>query len=133
MITAIVRYRLPVSIDRAACRDHYEKIAPGFQDAKGLISKHFIWSERNVAGGVYQWKTLEDAKAFYSGPWRQGIIDRYGMEPEIEYFTVFARTDNEKGEVLIVEKGKAKTAARAPAKATPAKSASKSKRPVAAE
>lgn len=105
MITAIVRYRLPPSMDKAACRDHYEMIAPGFRDAKGLLSKHFIWSERNVAGGVYQWETLEDAKAFYSGPWRQGIVDRYGMEPDIEYFTVFARTDNEKGEVLIVEKG----------------------------
>ena len=107
MITATVRYQLPPSIDHDACLAHFTKIAPGFREAKGLISKHFIWSETGVAGGVYQWQTIEDAKAFYSGPWRQGIVDRYGMEPDIEYFTVFARTDNEKGEVLIVEKGTA--------------------------
>ena len=99
MITAIVRYELPPSIDRDACRAHFEKIAPGFQSVPGLISKHFIWSEGGMAGGVYQWQTLEQAEAFYGGPWRDGIIERYGMEPEIEYFTVFCVTDNDRGDV----------------------------------
>lgn len=31
---------------------------------KGLISKHFIWSESGWTGGVYQWETREDAQAF---------------------------------------------------------------------
>jgi hypothetical protein len=103
MITTIVRYRLPRHIDRAACRDHFQMIAPGFRKAKGLISKHFIWSERGIAGGVYQWESVKDAKAFYGGPWRKGIVERYGMEPEIEYFTVFCLTDNAAGEVRILE------------------------------
>jgi len=54
MITATVRYKLPSHIDYAACRAHFHKIAPGFRQAKGLISKHFIWSESGWAGGVYQ-------------------------------------------------------------------------------
>jgi len=103
MITAIVRYQLPPEIDRDACLAHFEKIAPGFRDAKGLISKHFIWSERGTAGGVYQWETLEDAKAFYGGPWRVGIVERYGQEPEIDYFSVFCITDNEKGTIRVLE------------------------------
>src|SRR5579871_4759447 len=45
MITATVRYKLPTHIDYAACREHFHKIAPGFREVKGLISKHFIWSE----------------------------------------------------------------------------------------
>lgn len=101
MITAIVRYKLPVSIDHDDCLAHFAKIAPGFRTAKGLISKHFIWSERGVAGGVYQWETLENAQTFYSGPWRKGIVERYGMEPEIEYFKVFAVTDNAAGTVKV--------------------------------
>ena len=44
MITATVRYKLPLHIDYAACREHFHKIAPGFREVKGLISKHFIWS-----------------------------------------------------------------------------------------
>ena len=102
MITATVRYQLPPHIDHAACREHFHKIAPSFREVKGLISKHFIWSESGVAGGVYQWETLEDAKAFYTGPWRQGIIDRYGMEPQIDYYSVFAVTDNAAGTVKVV-------------------------------
>ena len=103
MISAVVRYPLPESIGRAACRDHYEKIAPGFREAPGLISKHFICGDHGVAGGVYQWETREDAEAFYSGPWRAGIVERYGVEPQIEYFTVFCITDNAAGEVRVVE------------------------------
>jgi len=111
MITAIVRYRLPPSIDHNACLAHFEQIAPGFRDADGLISKHFIWSEDGTAGGVYQWRTLEQAKSFYSGPWLDGIVARYGMEPEIQYFTVFCITDNENKTVRVLEQPKADAAA----------------------
>ena len=110
MITAIVRYKLPVSIDHDECLAHFTKIAPGFRSARGLISKHFIWSERGIAGGVYQWETLEDAQAFYGGPWRKGIVERYGMEPEIEFFEVFAITDNAEGSVRVLGEPQAKAA-----------------------
>ncbi len=86
MITATVRYKLPPNIDYAACREHFHKIAPGFRQVKGLISKHFIWNESSWAGGVYQWETLEDARAFYSGSWLDGIVERYGMHPQIEFY-----------------------------------------------
>jgi len=103
MITATVRYKLPPHIDYAACRAHFHKIAPGLSRRPGLISKHFIWSESGWAGGVYQWETLEDAKAFYGGPWRGGIVERYGMEPLIEFYEVFAVTDNARGTVELFE------------------------------
>jgi hypothetical protein len=99
MITATVRYKLPPHIDAEACRAHFHTIAPGFQAARGLISKHFIWSESGWAGGVYQWETLADAKAFYGGPWLDGIVERYGMAPQIEFYEVFALTDNARGVV----------------------------------
>lgn len=99
MITATVRYKLPPHIDREACREHFHRIASGFREAKGLLSKHFIWSESGWAGGVYQWQTLADAKAFYAGPWLRGIVERYGMAPHIEYYDVFALTDNARGTV----------------------------------
>jgi hypothetical protein len=66
---------------------------------QGLISKHFIWSETGWAGGVYQWQSREDAERFYAGPWRDGIIARYGMAPRIEFYEVFALTDNARGTV----------------------------------
>jgi hypothetical protein len=101
MITAIVRYRLPHGIDEAACRAHYERIAPGFGDVPGLVRKQFIWSERGIAGGVYQWKDRESAERFYGGPWLDGIRQRYGADPEIEFFKTLAITDNPGGVVTI--------------------------------
>ena len=99
MITATVRYKLPPHIDEAACREHFHRIAPGFQHVEGLISGHFIWSDSGWAGGVYQWETIEDARTFYSGPWLHGIIERYGMAPDIDFYEVFALTDNARGTV----------------------------------
>ncbi|APG14493.1 hypothetical protein BKD09_39685 [Bradyrhizobium japonicum] len=103
MITAIVRYTLPPQIDHAACREHFHKIAPNFRGVTGLISKHFIWSESGWAGGVYQWERIEDATAFYTGPWLEGIIQRYGMKPQIDFYEVFAVTDNTRGKVELFE------------------------------
>jgi len=101
MITAIVRYRLPPGIGREECRDHFRTIAPGFGTVPGLIRKQFIWSESGIAGGVYQWESIDDANRFYQGPWRDGIKARYGSDPEIEAFTTVAVTDNPGGVVTL--------------------------------
>ena len=69
----------------------------------GLISKHFIRGDHGIGGGVHQWETREHAEAFYSGPWRAGIVERCAMEPEFGFFTVFCITDNAAGEVRVVE------------------------------
>jgi len=98
MITAIVLYELPQSITRQQCLAHFHRIAPGFLEAPGFIRKQFIYAvDGKVAGGAYMWKTLESAKAFYSGPWLDGIRERYGNEPTITYFETFAVADQKDG------------------------------------
>jgi hypothetical protein len=101
MITAIVRYELPATIGRDACRDHFLKISAGFGEVDGLIRKQFIWNENGTAGGVYLWRSIEDAKRFYRSSWLDGILERYGMYPDIQYFETFAITDNPGGVVTI--------------------------------
>jgi hypothetical protein len=44
--------------------------------------------------GVYLWQTRAAAEAFYTGPWLDGIRERYGMEPQIKYFETACITDN---------------------------------------
>lgn len=98
MITATVLYDLPEGIGLEECRAHYAKIAPGFLDAPGLVSKQFIcMSDGHIGGGVYMWKSREDAEAFYSGPWLDGIRARYGGEPTITYYETLALTDTTTG------------------------------------
>jgi hypothetical protein len=94
MITAIVLYDLPPHIDKESCRRHFHAIAPGFLEVPGLIRKQFIHAtEGGYAGGSYLWESLAAAQAFYSGPWREGIIQRYGNPPRITYFDTFAIAD----------------------------------------
>jgi hypothetical protein len=94
VITAIVQYRLPPSIDQTACAEHFRKIAPGFHNVPGLIRKQFIYADNGWAGGVHLWQSRAQAEAFYSGPWLEGIRERYGMDPEIRYFHTAAAIDN---------------------------------------
>lgn len=101
MITAIVQYRLPPSIDQQACAKHYRKIAPDFRAVPGLIRKQFIYAEDGWAGGVYLWESRGDAEAFYSGPWLDGIRERYGMDPQIKYFHTACIADNASEAVLL--------------------------------
>ena len=98
MITAIVLYDLPPEIGREACRQHFLNIAPGFLDVPGFVRKQFICdTDGRVAGGSYIWESLDDAKAFYNGPWLEGIRRRYGCEPRISYFETFAVADQATG------------------------------------
>ena len=101
MITAIVQYRLPPSIDQADCVAHFHKIAPGFRNVPGLLRKQFIYADDGWAGGVYLWRSRADAERFYSGPWLDGIRERYGMDPEIRYFHTAAIIDNSAEAVLL--------------------------------
>ena len=82
------------AIDLAACAAHYRSIAPGFRDVPGLIRKQFIYAEDRWAGGVYLWQTRAAAEAFYTGPWLDGIGERYGMDPQMKYFETACIIDN---------------------------------------
>jgi hypothetical protein len=100
MITAIVLYDLPSHIGRAECLAHFQGIAPGFLAAPNLVRKQFIYAvDGGVAGGSYMWESLAAAQAFYSGPWHDGIVARYGAAPRIIYFETFAVTDVPAGTV----------------------------------
>src|SRR5690348_3223286 len=101
MITAIVQYRLPPHIGLDACAAHYRDIAPGFRVVPGLIRKQFIYAEDGWAGGVYLWESRAEAEAFYSGPWLDGIRERYGMDPQIKYFQTACIADNAAEAVLL--------------------------------
>jgi hypothetical protein len=101
MLTAIVQYKLPSHIDHAACAAHFRTIAPDFRTVPGLIRKQFIYAEDGWAGGVYLWETRAAAEAFYTGPWLDGIRERYGMDPDIKFFETACITDNAMGAVLL--------------------------------
>jgi len=50
----------------------------------GVTAQDLLISEDGTrAGGVYLWKSREDADALYPDRWKQMIRDKYGSDPVI--------------------------------------------------
>ena len=87
MTVTIVRFpsAAPVSLDEA--RDRFGANAASYLDVPGLLWKAYLRSDDGSrVGGVYWWASREAAEAKFDDGWRVGMMDKYGAEPEIEWF-----------------------------------------------
>jgi hypothetical protein len=84
------------------CLNPRDMRAPEFREVPGLVRKQFIYAEDGWADGVYLWESRQQAEGFYSGPWLDGIRERYGMDPVIRYFHTAAITDNREASVVFL-------------------------------
>lgn len=103
MITALVTFDLDPDRPEISPKDKlalYEAMAPKYQNVPGMIRKYFMGSG-DVAGGWYEWETMEHAKAYYTPAWHQFITTTYGPNLKIEYFDCPCVIDNASGEVCI--------------------------------
>jgi hypothetical protein len=77
--------------------------APRYQEAPGLIRKYYLLSEDGgTVGGVYLWKSKEDAERLYTEQWKSFIKEKYGGEPAIVYFHSPVIVDNLTKQILEV-------------------------------
>jgi hypothetical protein len=102
MITAIVRFKLPASIDAARAAELFQGSAPKYQGLPGLIRKYYLFdAEGRTGGGCYLWESREAAERFYNAEWRQMITERYGAPPEISFFETPVVVDNTLGKTIL--------------------------------
>jgi len=101
MITAVVQFKLPQPVTRERAKEIFMSTAPKYRDFQGLIRKYYLLSEDgDTAGGVYLWRSREDAECLYGDEWRRLIAEKYGAEPTIQYFFSPVIVDNLVGEIL---------------------------------
>ena len=101
MITALVQFRLPESLSLDKAREVFSSTAPKYREVQGLIRKYYLLSENGKrAGGVYLWKSREDAERLYNVDWKKFIVERYGAEPSVTYFDSPVVVDNLAGEII---------------------------------
>jgi hypothetical protein len=85
---------------RDKAQEIFSTTAPRYRDLQGLIRKYYILSEDGgTAGGVYLWKSREDAEQVYTDDWKEFIVEKYGSEPFITYFESPIIVDNLTGEI----------------------------------
>jgi hypothetical protein len=100
MITAIVQFSLPSSVTRDKAAELFMGSAPKYRNLPGLLRKYYVYSaEQGTGGGVYLWKSREDAERTYTPEWKQMIRERYGAEPVITYFDTPVVVDNLTAEI----------------------------------
>ena len=101
MITAIVRFALPQPLTPQAAKEAFLATAPRYRDLEGLVRKYYILSEDGcTAGGVYLWRSREDAERAYSPQWRDFVREKYGCEPLVECFASPVVVDNLAGAIV---------------------------------
>ena len=84
----------PVGCAGEAAKALFEKSAPNYQGAPGLVRKYYLFGEDRTGGGVYLWESREAAERMYSDAWRKMITERYGNAPEITYYETPVIVDN---------------------------------------
>lgn len=94
MIVAIVRFKLPAGMARNKAIALFKQTAPRYRGLPGLVRKYYIWNADGTAGGCYLWETRQQAEQLFSREWRATIADRYGAEPEVDYFETPIIVDN---------------------------------------
>lgn len=95
MLVTQVRFHLtdPLSYEDAVAI--FQSTAPKYEGHPGLVLKHYIRSEDGLTvGGLYFWENRDAAEATYSTAWREMVREKYGVEPQIEYYDAPVSVDN---------------------------------------
>jgi hypothetical protein len=101
MITALVQFKLPQSVTLEKAQEIFLSTAPKYRDTPGLLRKYYVLSQDGgTAGGVYLWRSREDAEALYTKEWQDSVRERYGAPPSITFFESPVIVDNVTNEIL---------------------------------
>jgi hypothetical protein len=102
MITAIVQIKLPEPLTRDKAQAVFADTAPKYREVRGLIRKYYLLSEDGAtAGGVYLWKSRQDAEQLYTDDWEAFIMHKYGTKPSVTYFGSPVIVDNLVGQIIM--------------------------------
>ena len=101
MITVINTIKLPKPISQEEARGIFSSTAPNYQNIPGLLQKIYMLSEDGgEVGGVYLWRTRQEAEAMYTDAWRTFVKEKYGAEPSVTYFDSPVVVDNQAQKIL---------------------------------
>lgn len=99
MVVVIVTHRAP-KLAPGALRALLEATAPSYREVPGLRRKYFI-GNGETAGGVYEWMDRLSAERWFDTAWRARMRDRYGIDPQVDFYEAPALVDNVTGELLL--------------------------------
>ncbi len=103
MITVIAEFKLPHPISSHTAQEIFLGTASKYRGIPGLIRKYyFLTPDGKKAGGIYLWKSQEDADRLYTDEWKAFVYSKYGSYPTLTYLDTPIVVDNVLDEIISV-------------------------------
>jgi hypothetical protein len=100
LTTVIVKYRIPVPVEREDVLDAFQQAVVQFAGLPGLLRKYFCYDEpSHTCHSVYLWDDEELARAFYDRKFIISILEKFDATPEWVFLDCLLVVDNEKAAV----------------------------------
>ena len=94
MVIVLVTFKVDKEITDSILKEKFLETSPIYKDTHGLIRKNYICDiSQNLAGGVYCFNTIENAKNWFDEERIKWITDRYST-PDIKFYDNPVIVDN---------------------------------------
>jgi hypothetical protein len=101
MITVIVEFKLPQPITRAQAKETFLGTAPKYLGMPGLVRKYYyVTPDGATAGGIYLWRSREDAERIYTDEWKAFVRGKYGSDPKLSWLECPVVVDNVSQQII---------------------------------
>jgi hypothetical protein len=95
MITEIVTFDVPKHMTRDQVFALFEESARVWRQHPTLHRKNYLYdAETGVAGGVYTWDSIEQAKEAHGDAFLARVAESFGSVPTFQYFETPIVVDN---------------------------------------
>ena len=100
MIIVEVTFKIDSSLTKEALREKFLETAPIYKNTPGLIRKNYISDlKNNIAGGVYCFDSMLNAKKWFDDERIKWITERYS-KPKLKFYENFVVVDNESKKII---------------------------------
>ena len=100
MIIAIVTFKIDSELTELILKEKFLETSKIYKDTPGLIRKNYISdTSKNLAGGVYCFDNMENAKSWFDEDRIKWITDRYSS-PDIKFYKNPVIVDNHTDEII---------------------------------
>ena len=100
MIITIVTFDIDSKLTDSILKEKFLETSPIYKDTPGLIIKNYICdTSKNLAGGVYCFDNMENAKNWFDEERVNWITDRFS-KPDIKFYENPVIVDNNTDEII---------------------------------
>ena len=100
MIIAIVTFEIDKELNDTVLKEKFLETSLIYKDTPGLIRKNYICdTSKNLAGGVYCFDNLKNAKSWFDEDRVKWITERYSA-PDIKFYENPVIVDNNTDEII---------------------------------